>query len=91
MAGPLRMCVPDSWHPVVNRGSRGECILRTINDRGGFRVLSEFPGRCSWCSEDLGVGWTDCRIVVSGGGSRVKRIKERRTRDPTCERFIGRL
>jgi hypothetical protein len=59
MAGPLRMCGPESWHPVVNRGNRGECILRTDNDRGGFRVLSEFPGRCSWWAEAPRGGWTD--------------------------------
>jgi len=33
MARPLLMFGPDSWNPVINRGNRGECILRTDDDR----------------------------------------------------------
>jgi hypothetical protein len=53
--------------------------------RGGI------PGGEVWWVEALGVGWTNGRIEVSGGGSRVKRIEERQTRDPVCGRFFLRL
>jgi hypothetical protein len=45
MARPFRMWAPDGCQSVVNRGDRGERILRTDDDRHRFPgSLSELPG-----------------------------------------------